>query len=208
MQAFAETLAETFNLLVEELSLNPMKFAVEFVQFALLATGFWVLAIGYGKRRGILVNAVDRRAQQTVADLALVQSAPEIVASARADAERIRAEARTEADGLLREADMESAAIRREAAASGDAESTAILQRAEVAVQTEVAEMQAEIRDALVNVVADATRSVMNEQLSLPEQRELIQHAILASVGGGTKAGGDGGAPRRRVKATSQPEVN
>ena len=61
-------------------------------------------------------------------------------------------------------------------------------------MQTEVAEMQAEVRDLLVNVVADATRSVMNEQLSLPEQRDLIQHAILASVG-------HSGARRRRASS-------
>ncbi len=193
MQAFYETL----NLIIEEVGGNPVKFGVELLQFAILFAAFWVLAIGFRNRKGILVNAIDRQAQQTTADLALVESAPSIVASARVDAERIRKEAHTEAEGLVREATMEAESIRREAAESAEAESSAILERADVAVQTEVAEMQAEVRDMLVNIVADATRSVMNEQLSLPEQRELIQHAILASVG--TASAAKKPAARRRV---------
>jgi F0F1-type ATP synthase membrane subunit b/b' len=202
---------ETLNLLIEEVGGNPIKFGVELVQFAILAVGFWFLAIGFGKRRGILVNAVDRQAQKTTAELALVDSAPSIVESAHVDAERIRTQARAEADGMVREATMEAESIRRDAAASADAESSAILERAEVAVQTEIAEMEAEVRDTLVNIVADATRSVMNEQLSLPEQRELIQHAILASVGHGsgqTPQARKGPSTKRRVPAKSQSEVS
>lgn len=201
-----QAVVETINLMIEEVGGNPVKFGVEVVQFAILAAAFWFLAIGFGSRRGILVNAVDRRADETKADLALVESAPSIVESARMDAERIRTEADSEAEGLLREATMESESIRREAKDSADAESAAILERAEIAVQTEHAEMQAEVRDILVNVVADATRSVMNEQLSLPEQRDLIQHAILDSLG---KAGVKRApATKRRSTATVTSEVS
>jgi F-type H+-transporting ATPase subunit b len=206
-----EAVYETLNLLIEEVGGNPIKFGVELVQFAILAVAFWFLAIGFGKRRGILVSAVDKRAQQTTAELALVDSAPSIVESAHADAERIRKQARAEADGMVREATMEAESIRRDAAASADAESTAILERADIAVQTEVAEMQAEVRDLLVNIVADATRSVMNEQLSLPEQRDLIQHAILASVGHGSAQkppAKKGPSTKRRVAARPQSEVS
>jgi F0F1-type ATP synthase membrane subunit b/b' len=197
---------ETLNLILEEIGANPIKFGVELLQFVILAAGIWFLAIGFGKRRGILVNAVDRRAQQTTAELALVDSAPSIVESAHLDAERIRVQAHTEAEGMVREATMEAESIRRDAAASADAESAAILERADIAVQTEVAEMQAEIRDLLVNVVADATRSVMNEQLSLPEQRDLIQHAILASVG--QHSAKKGSSAKRAVPARPGSEVN
>jgi F0F1-type ATP synthase membrane subunit b/b' len=178
-----EAVTETLKIFVEDISGNPTKFIAEVIQFLILAAAFWVLAIGFRSRKGIVVNAIDRRAEQTKADLALIGSAPSILEKARADSERIRAEARTEAEGLVRESTMEAEAIRRDAKKAADEESAAILERADIAVQTEEAEMQADVRDLLVNIVADATRSVMNEQLSLPEQRELIQHAILASVG-------------------------
>jgi F0F1-type ATP synthase membrane subunit b/b' len=198
---------ETLNLLIEEIASNPVRFIVEVVQFAILAAGFWVLAIGTRKRKGILVNAIDRQAQKTTAELALVDSAPSIVQAAHADSERIRKEAVAEAEGMVREATMEAEAIRREAAAFADKESTAILERADTAVQTEVAEMQAEVRDTLVNVIADATRSVMNEQLSLPEQRDLIQHAIMASVGHGpAKKAPDKKGPSTKRPVASRPQ--
>jgi len=202
---------ETLNLLIEEIASNPVRFIVEVVQFAILAAGFWVLAIGTRKRKGILVNAIDRQAQQAKADLALVESAPSILESARSDSERIRAEARSRADGSLREATMEAESIRRDAKKFAEDESSAILERADIAVQTEEAEMQAEVRDLLVNIVADATRSVMNEQLSLPEQRELIQHAILASVGhdsGKTASSKKRPSATRPVAAGPQSEVS
>jgi F0F1-type ATP synthase membrane subunit b/b' len=201
-----ESAAETIRLLIEEITANYVKFGVELLQFALLATGFWVLAIGYGKRRGILVNAVDRRAQETTADLALVASAPSIVEAAHADAVRIRSEAHAQAEGLVREATMEAEAVRRDAAASAAHESAGILERADMAVQTEFAEMHAEIRDELVNIVADATRSVMNERLSLPEQRELIQNAILDSVGKGAEK--KGASSKARAVARPRSEVS
>ncbi len=199
-----ETVYETVNLFLEEIGLNPMKFGVEFIQFLLLLLGGYALIVGFGKRRGMLANAVDRQADRTKADLALVASAPSIVESARADAVRIREEATAEADGIVREATMQSTAIRRDAAKEGDEESSAILDRADIALQTERAEMQAEVRDLLVNIVADATRSVMNEKLSLPEQRELIQNAILESVG---KASTKRPANRKQI-ATSPSEVS
>jgi F0F1-type ATP synthase membrane subunit b/b' len=202
---------ETLNLLIEEIASNPVRFIVEVVQFAILVVGFWVLAIGTRKRKGILVNAIDRQARQAKADLALVESAPSILESARSDSERIRAEARSRADSSLREATMEAESIRRDAKKFAEDESSAILERADIAVQTEEAEMHAEVRDLLVNIVADATRSVMNEQLSLPEQRELIQHAILASVGhdsGKTASTKKRRSATRPVAATPQSEVS
>lgn len=204
-----EAARETLTLLFEDITGNYVKFIVEIVQFAILVAAFWALGIGFGKRKGILVNAIDRQAAQTTADLALIESAPSILDSARSDAERIRSEARTEADGLYREATMEAEAVRREAKQTADDESSAILERADIAVQTEEAEMQAEVRDLLVNIVADATRSVMNEQLSLPEQRELIQSAILTSVGGDASASRRGSASRARsTQARPQSEVS
>ncbi len=98
--------------------------------------------------------------------------------------------------------------MRREAKKAADDESAGILERADVAVQTEEAEMQAEIRDLLVNIVADATRSVMNERLSLPEQRELIQHAILASVGAESADSPEQTSSKTGVAARPQSEVS
>jgi hypothetical protein len=55
--------------------------------------------------------------------------------------------------------------------------------RAKDVLDAELAEMHVEIRDRLVDVVAHATRSILNEGMTMAEQRELIQNTVTNGIG-------------------------
>jgi F-type H+-transporting ATPase subunit b len=171
--------------MAEKLASEPMIVLVEVVQFLLLAVIFYVVAFGFGKRKGVIINALDRNADRVAADLERIEVAPRRLAEAETEAERIRADAAAEADRIVREAGEQAATLVAESRQQIDAEVAAIIEGARGALETEFAEAQAEIRDTLIGIVAEATRSVMNERLSLPEQRDLIERSILESIESG-----------------------
>ncbi len=49
-------------------------------------------------------------------------------------------------------------------------------------MSTERQEMLLELREQLVDLVSSATRSIMNEKLTVSEQRTLIENTIVESV--------------------------
>ncbi len=65
-----------------------------------------------------------------------------------------------------------------------------IEERAESALATEQQEMLLELREQLVELVSSATRSIMNEKLTVSEQRTLIENTIVGSMD--ASAGSDG----------------
>ncbi len=162
----------------------PLRFAAEVVQFLLLIAIVWVVAVGFGKRRGFVVNMLAERQRGMGERLSAAATAEEDlkhaeqvaalkIRTANADARRVIAEAKREADELEAKAKAEA-----------DTEAKRILERADTALSTERAEMHLEVRETLVDLVSQATRSIMNEKVPLAEQRRLIETAILAGIGG------------------------
>lgn len=196
MEAFSETL----TLIAEEVAADPMRLVLEFVQFAILMVAFYVLAIGFGKRKGIIVNALDRHAGQVDEELAFISSAPRQLADAEVESKRILEESQEESTRLVAQAEEQAATLRAESKAQVDVEVAAILDGAKGALDMELSELQAGMRDSLISIVAEATRSVMNEHLSLPEQRDLIERSILASIEDQNAETGPSAPPRRVMK--------
>ena len=65
--------------------------------------------------------------------------------------------------------------------------------------------MRSELREELVTIVAQATRSILSEKMSVAEQRAAIEQAIVASLGG--EAGpqvSDTGAARPRSRSAAR----
>lgn len=176
--------AELMSEMLHEITGDPVRFAAEVVQFGLLVAIVWVAAVGAGRRSGFVRNMLAERRQRVADRVRSAQDSVGLLEGARAQASAKMRTARTEARRIIGEAKRKAEMIEAEAHAEADAEAQRIATRAEEALATELAEMHVDIREQLVDLVAQATRSVMNERLTLAEQRHLIEGAVLASVDG------------------------
>ena len=100
---------EVLEEALHEIQHDPVTFVIELVQFALLVFIIWAVAIGRGKRQGMLVKMLADRRERIATELEEASereteaaSAPKRAVQLRADAERrveeIRAGARQEAE--------------------------------------------------------------------------------------------------------------
>ena len=178
VQAFHEILVS----MGEELTSAPLRVVAEFVQFAVLAAIVWVVGFGFGERRGFITNMLSER------HIAVGECVQEALASEKSlvDAKRDAGEkervARAEARRIVSEAKHDAEKTEQDARADAESEATLVTRRAETALVTERADMQLELRDRLIEAVASATRAIMDEQMTVSEQRTLIESAIAASV--------------------------
>ena len=177
-------IAQILSAIVKEITEQPMMVIAEFVQSIALVVIVWGVAIGFGNRRGMILNMLDERATHVKKQLEHAEGAKDELESARTDAEKRLAEARTEAERLRTEADAEVAKSEVDARASADAEAERIVERASLALTNERAQMLADLRDELVDLVSEATRSIMNEALTVAEQRDRIEAAIAEGITG------------------------
>lgn len=187
--------AEVLKAVAEEFSASPMRFVAELVQFLLLVGVGWVVAFGFGKRRGFVANMLAEHGTAVTERIGRASEAPSALAEAKGSAEHRVEQAKAEAERLRSEAHKESEAEEDQSRSQADDEAARIIDRARTALGNEREEMQAELRDELVALVSEATRSIMNEALTVAEQRERIETAIASSMDG--SAGEDSKAGRR-----------
>ena len=176
--AFEEILTEMGSEVVHA----PLRLALEVVQFALLAGVVWVVAVGFGQRRGFVANMLTDRETKVNERLQVASHAAENLTHAKQVAALKTRTANSEARRILADAKLEADEIETQARNEAEAEAKRITDRAEAALSTELAEMHLEIREALVDLVAGATRSIINEKMSVAEQRALIEGAIMDGV--------------------------
>jgi F-type H+-transporting ATPase subunit b len=175
-------MGELFAEIGHEISADPGKFIAELVQFVLLLGIIWAIAIGVGKHKGVLTGMLDRRRETVAGRIERAGGAETALAQARERTEEMLAEAHKEATAILREARANANAETTAAREAADDEALRIKQHAQDVLDNELAEMHVEIRDQLVDLVAGATRSILNEGLSAQEQRELIQDAVATGI--------------------------
>ena len=103
--------------------------------------------------------------------------------------------------GTLREHVRDEALrIEEEARSEADAEAKRITDRACSALETETEAMRTDVRDELVSIVAQASRTILNEKLTVSEQRKLIESAITTGVETAAKDHPGGNGHRVRAK--------
>ena len=197
---------EIFSAIGTEIVDSPMTIVAELVQFLLLVGIIWVVAFGFGKRRGFVANMLSERKTHVAQRLEEAQGAAGRLAQSTQDARQRNQAAADEAERLLAEAKAGAKASEASAHLEADAEAARILERANAALDNERAQMQADLREQLVELVSQATRSIMNEKLTVAEQRSRIEEAITAGV---TTAGDSGSArqPQRPVAGRAHPAV-
>jgi F-type H+-transporting ATPase subunit b len=183
IQGLIASFQEIFAAVVEEVSANPWGLLIEVAQFLLLVAVVWVVAMGTRKRRGFVANMLVERDEHVHARLEEAAKAEQRLAESTERANARLATATKQAEQLVSDARVEAEQIVEQASIDADAEADRIASRAASALVTERSEMELEVREELVDLVAQATRLVMSEKVSLDEQRHLIESAIMASVG-------------------------
>ena len=174
---------ELLQAAIHEVVAEPVKFAIELVQFAILV--FLVKAIAFGLKKGskgMLGNMLERRRTRVEAQLERIEGAESSVFGARGDATSMVAQANLDARALLREA---RATSKREAAVAEQAltaEVEGILGQARESIERERTETLAGIHDQLVDVVVMSTRQMLDQGLAPQEQREMVRRTILESL--------------------------
>ena len=169
---------------------EPLRLVAEIVQFALLIGIVWVVAIGFGKRKGFVANMLTERQAKVAARLDRASQAETVLAEAKREATSTTRSAMAKARELVAQAKRECEEIDKAARAEADAECARITERAESALATEQQEMLLELREQLVELVSSATRSIMNEKLTVAEQRTLIENNIVGSMKASSKSRG------------------
>jgi F0F1-type ATP synthase membrane subunit b/b' len=187
--SLAEMYSEILTAIATEFAHAPLRLFAEVMQFAVLLGIVWVVAIGFGKRRGFVANMLTERRERVAAHVETASHADEALADAKREAAATARTARATAREIVMHAKKECVEIEQTAHAETDADCARIEERAEAALSTERQEMLLELREQLVDLVSSATRSIMNEKLTLSEQRTLIENTIAESVN--ASAGGD-----------------
>lgn len=187
---------ELFAEIAHEISAHPTTFAIEVAQFVLLVLIVKVVALGFGKRRGFVVNILADRRHRIEARIEAASHAAERLETAREQAAERIAVARGSAARILLDARAEARGVVDAAMAAAEDETEATRRRADETLETEMEEMHVEVRDKLVELVAGATRTILSETYTPTEQRALIQKAIVQGLDridsqiAGARAGG------------------
>jgi F-type H+-transporting ATPase subunit b len=182
LQQFITAVQEILAEMGAEVVAEPMRLVAEVAQFAILLAIVWVVAVGFGKRRGFVANMLAERADRIHHELELASHADADLAEAQATARMRLSEAQAECDGLLAAARADAEKLEADSRAQTDTEVARIAERTDSALATENDEMRLELREELVSVVAQATRSILNEKMTVTEQRDLIEDSIMHSL--------------------------
>ena len=178
-------ITETLSAIFREVRGEPFVLLGEVIQFAILAAGVWMLAVGFGKRQGLLKANLVKRKANVDANLAVMLEAPQRAEEATQRAADLAAEAHGTAESVASAAKQEADDLERRIREDADLQAERISQHVDEALASEEERMLAELRTRLVDTVAQATRSVLSGSLSVTEQRRLIESSVVAAMSAG-----------------------
>jgi F-type H+-transporting ATPase subunit b len=181
-QTYMEFLHEILVEFGAEVTSAPLRLAAEVVQFVILAGIVWVVAFGFGKRKGFVSNMLAERREAVFARIEEADGAPHALATAKQESAASTRSARAKARALVAQAKKDAVALETTTAEETNAEAERIVERAQAALETEREEMLLEVREQLIEIVSAAARAMMNEKMSVAEQRKLIESAITDSI--------------------------
>jgi F-type H+-transporting ATPase subunit b len=168
--------------LIHEITVDPIKFVIELVQFAALVLIIKSVAFGFGKSKGFLGNMLSERRKRVAAQIERIEGASSELVSARGQATSMVAQAKLDSRALLKEAraTAKREAVEAERMIASDAED--IRRQARENLERERSETLSGIHDQLVDVVVMATRQMLDQGLAPQAQREMVRRTILESL--------------------------
>jgi F0F1-type ATP synthase membrane subunit b/b' len=173
---------ELLTAAVHEIVADPLRFAIELVQFAALVFIIKAGAFGVGKSKGVLGDMLAKRRERVEAQIARIENADAVLAEATRDAASAVAQAKADAAAALKAA---RASARSEASAAKQAaaaEAEGLMQQARESIEREHAETLHGIHEQLVDVVVMSTRQMLDQGMAPQEQRDMVRRTILESL--------------------------
>lgn len=177
-----EVIIELWHEVVHELTHETMKFIIELVQFGILVVLIKAVAFGFGKRSGMLPNMLAKRQERVRSRLEEAAAQETSAAEAPAQADAILVDAKQTSKALLADARKTAEAETERILAEADAQVAELEHQAEDTLVHERDDVLGGVRDVLLDIVARATRQVLDEGYSAGQQREMIETAILDSI--------------------------
>lgn len=177
-----EVIIELWHEIVHEVTHETSTLIIELVQFAILVVLIKAVAFGIGKRSGMIPNMLARRQERVRAQLEEAASQEASAAEAPAQADAILVDAKQTSKALLAEARKTAQSERQRIMAEADEQVLELHRQAEDTLAHEREDVLGGVRDVLLDVVARATRQVLDEGYSAGQQREMIETAILDSI--------------------------
>ncbi len=159
-----------------EIAAQPLIFAVEVVQFLLLAA-----IVGLFLRR-IVGNKLKARRERIAADVEKADRADAAYAEAQQQATALVAGARTESQKIIEAARNAAEEELRIGLEKAEQEAGAILLQASQAVETDKEKVTAEAAERLVTLITEITRRFIDESLTESERRTATEKLILAGL--------------------------
>lgn len=178
MEAVIEVLSEA----VHEIAADPVKFAIEIVQFGVLVLIVKMVAFGGKKRAGMVRNMLADRRERVEAQIAEAEHGEQWLAEAEGTIASIAAQAEGDAARTIREARRTAREQRLAIEEDARTQAAAIVAEASTALAREQVEMLSSIREQLVEVVTQSTQQLLEQGFTPAEQRAHIQKAIMTGI--------------------------
>ncbi len=159
-----------------EIAAQPLMFAVEVVQFLLLAA-----IVGLFLRR-IVGNKLKERRERVTAEVEKAERADAAYAEAQQQAAALVAGARTESQRIIEAARRAAEEELRIGLEKAEQEAGAILLQASQAIETEKEKVAAEAAERLMTLITEITRRFIEESLTESERRRVTEKLILAGL--------------------------
>jgi F0F1-type ATP synthase membrane subunit b/b' len=191
---------EIANQIAAKVAAEPWIILLEVFQFLILVGIVWLVAVVTRKRPGLIKKRLATRGERVASELEHALTADARSRVTREQALDTVMNARREARKIKATATRDAHRLESSAQASVDAEIERIAQRVNEALESEAAASRQNLRDELVEVVAQATRSVLSTSLSLSDQRDLTERAVRRATGGST-GGSTGEGPAAPPRA-------
>lgn len=180
MDQVLEILREAAHEIVDE----PLTFAIEVAQFAVLVLLIKAVAFGTKKRAGMVTKMLRGRTERIARELEAAAAGHAALAAARDEAVQRGVDVQAQATAILREGRKQAKAEHAALLRAADEQAAATVAAAHAALQREREELLRGVSEQLVEVVTAAARQVLERGLSESEQRIAIEKAIVAGIEG------------------------
>jgi F0F1-type ATP synthase membrane subunit b/b' len=104
-------MGELLSIVAHEITGDPTKYAIELVQFGLLVAIVWMVAVGVGRRKGVVVKMLEKHQDRIGAEIARTKSADGVLDAARVRATETSEAGRVEAAAIITEAKRVARAV-------------------------------------------------------------------------------------------------
>ena len=169
-------MSELIQEVLHEITGEPLRFAIEFVQFVLL-----VVIIRYLVRRSVGPSLIKRR-DRIAAEVQKADQADAAYAEAQHQASLLVTEARDKALLTVEAARTAADAERQAGLKQTEQEADAILLQARQTIDTEKNRVGSEASEELISLITMVSRRYIEESLTESERRTVTQKLISASL--------------------------